>query len=189
MTYKTILMVEERTKVKITVDQIQIEVINEDYDVTRFRSYENDLAKFLVEDALDNQKQFLSLTFLWFFEGRLVSYITILNDKINLKGDLKDFFKQKGIHYGSLPALKIGRLCVDDRFVRRGLGKLMIQSAISIANKLNTSWSGCRFITLDAKRNDNPSKDPLNFYKKQGFKVLKEKNGSTTPMFLDLKLI
>ncbi len=179
----------EEQSPQIKSEDIKIEIIDESHKLHLFQSYEKELVDFLREDALENQKQRLSITFLWFHEGKLVSYITLLNDKINLEGDLKEFFKEKGIHYKSLPALKIGRLCVDDNYLRRGLGKLMILSAIQIANEINRNKAGCRFITLDAKRNPDPKLDSIHFYKKMGFSALKERIKGTTPMYLDLKLI
>ena len=180
-------MKEQRPHIK--PEKIKIELIVENHQLDLFQSYEMELVDFLKEDALENQKQRLSVTFLWFYEGRLASYITLLSDKINLEGDLKEFFKEKGIHYKSLPALKIGRLCVDDTFLRRGFGKLMILSAIQIANGINRNRAGCRFITLDAKRNPDKNLDSIHFYKKMGFSALKERVKGTTPMYLDLKLI
>ncbi len=173
----------------IKPEEVKIEIIEETHKVDLFNSYEKELVKFLKEDALENQKLKLSVTFLWFYEGKLVSYLSLLNDKINLKCNLKDFFQEKGVHYKSLPALKIGRLCVDDNFQRRGLGKLMILTTIKIAQEISKTRSGCRFITLDAKRNQNPEKDPLNFYQKMGFKTFQEKKTGVTPMYLDLQLI
>ena len=110
-------------------------------------------------------------------------------DKINLESNLKEFFQDKGINYQSLPALKIGRICVDDRFLKRGLGKLMALTAIKIAQEMSKTRSGCRFITLDAKRNQDPVKDPLPFYEKIGFQKLLEKKIGPTSMYLDLQLI
>lgn len=109
-------------------------------------------------------------------------------EKELLEGDLKVFFREKDIHYKSLPALKIGRLCVHDNFQRRGLGKLMVLFAITQANEICDRRSGCRFITLDAKRNEKRELDSIHFYKKLGFKILKERRKGTTPMYLDLKM-
>jgi len=179
----------EEQQQPIKSEEIKIEIIDGIHKTDSFQSYEKELVDFLREDALENQKQRLSVTFLWFYENKLVSYITLLNDKINLEGDLKEFFKEKGIHYKSLPALKIGRLCVDNNFLRRGFGRSMILSAIQIANGINQNKAGCRFITLDAKRNSDKRLDSIHFYKKMGFKTLKERVKGTTPMYLDLKLI
>ncbi len=157
------------------------------HQIDVFQSYESELVEFLREDALENQKQRLSVTFLWFYSGKLVSYMSLLNDKINLEGNLKEFFQEKGVHYKSLPALKIGRLCVDDRFQRRGLGKLMILTTIKIAQEISKTRSGCRFVTLDAKRSWIPERDPLQFYQKRGFQILHEKKTGPTSMYLDLQ--
>ena len=179
----------EEQRVPIKPEEIKIEIIDRSHRVDLFQSYEQELVNFLREDALENHKQRLSVTFLWFYEGMLVSYITLLNDKINLEGNLKEFFQEKGIHYKSLPALKIGRLCVDDRFQRRGLGKLMILTTIKIAHEISKTRSGCRFVTLDAKRNKNPERDPLLFYQKIGFQMLQGKKIDQTSMYLDLQFI
>ncbi|MEK6845679.1 MAG: GNAT family N-acetyltransferase, partial [Nanoarchaeota archaeon] len=162
-------MEEQRPLIK--PEDIKIEIIDSNHRVDLFISYEKELVDFLREDALGNQKQRLSVTFLWFYDGNLVSYISLLNDKINLEGNLKEFFQEKGIHYKSLPALKIGRICVDDRFQRRGLGKLMILTTIKIAHEISKTRSGCRFVTLDAKISQNSDRDPLQFYQFMGVQI------------------
>ncbi len=167
---------------KITLENLRIVKIKETNTLTTFTSYEKELASFLVEDALDNQKNNLSITFLWFYQERLAAYITLLTDKINLEGDLREFFQEKGVQYRSLPALKIGRLCVDDSFLKRGLGKLMIEFAIEKAEEINFDKAGCRFVTVDAK------KGSVGFYQKMGFKTLEQRNSGTTAMYLDLLL-
>ena len=170
---------------KITIENIKIERLNEKHKIDNLQSYERELVNFLVEDALENQNNRISVTYLWFLKsGELVGYITLLNDRINLEDDLKDIFRRKGIEYHSLPALKVGRLCVDNSSLRKGLGTLMIDFSIKVAYHIFENYSGCRFIVLDAKRNRN--NDPIHFYKKLGFKELKERKKGATPMYLDL---
>ena len=170
---------------KITAEDIKIERMNEKHDVGKFQSYEKELVDFLTEDALENQNNKISVTYLWFLKtGELAGYITLLNDRINLEGDLKTVFREKGVLYRALPALKIGRLCVDDRYLRKGIGTVMIDFSIKVAFHIYEEYSGCRFIVLDAKR--NKQKDSIHFYRKLGFKELKERQKGTTPMYLDL---
>lgn len=169
---------------KIKSEDIRIERINGKHNIEDFQSYEKELVNFLVEDALDHQKKQISVTYLWFLKNSLVGYITLLNDRINLEGGLKEAFREKGILYRALPALKVGRLCVDDHFLRRGLGTMMIDFSIKIAFHIYNKFSGCRFIVLDAKRNKN--NDSIYFYRKQGFQQLKERVKGTTPLYLDL---
>ena len=174
----------------LKAEDITIEIISDTHKkiTTTFKSYEPDLVNFLKDDALHNQNQNISLTFLWFYKNKLISYVTLLTDKISLEGNLKQFFKEKSIPYKSLPALKIGRLCVDDSYLMRGLGRLMVQFAIQKAEDINKEKAGCRFITLDAKRNKDKTLDSIRFYRKLGFKELKTRIKGTTPMYLDLRL-
>lgn len=171
---------------KIELEELIIERIHNKHKVALFTSYEKELVHFLREDALANQQSQISVTYLWFLQrtGEPVGYITLLNDRINLESELKELFRGKGIPYHSLPALKVGRLCVDDRFLRRGIGTLMLAFAIKIANHTFNDYAGCRFIVLDAKRNS--LQDPIYFYKKVGFEELKQRKKGTIPMYLDL---
>lgn len=155
-----------------------------------FRCPEKELEKFLVEDALQNEKQGISVTYLWFLKrsGDLAGYVTLLSDSINLNADLKRFFREKDIHYKSLPALKIGRMAVSESLVRRGIGSMMIRFSISIAHEIYQNYAGCRFLVLDAKRGRDPKFDPIHFYKKMGFRVLSEREKGTIPMYLDVWL-
>ncbi len=173
---------------KIEANEIRIERLNESHDLSGFKSYEPELVNFLIEDALDNQKKKISVTYLWFLKktNELVGYLSLLNDRINLEGNLKVFFREKGIFYKSLPALKIGRLCVDDRFLKRGIGRLMIKFSVVTAERIFEKYSGCRFILLDAKRNPDKTKESIHFYKRIGFNQLKERKKGTIPMYWDL---
>ncbi len=169
----------------------------------QFQTTQNDLKEFLIEEALKSEEMCVSTTYLVFDkeyhtnprELKLLGYVTILNDSISLNAKMKQLFREKGVNYRSLPAMKIGRLCVDERYERRGIGKLIVAFCIEKACLLNDQIS-CRFITLDAKRNRDEKKDSLHFYKKIGFNILDHKDKSeielrkqttgTTPMYLDI---
>ena len=172
---------------KIKLEDLHIEIINQNHNLHNFQSYEPDLLDFLIEDALENQKKQVSITYLWFLKStrELVAYVTVLADAINLQNEMKQYFKQKGIPYKSLPALKIGRLCVSDCYLGRGVGTLMIEFVLVLAQKIGKEI-GVRFITTDAKRNADPKRDSLHFYKKLGFEVLKPREKGTMPMYKDL---
>ena len=174
---------------KIKINEIEIEQINESHKgaISKFVSYEKELVDFLVEDALGNQKKQMSVTYLWFLKStkELVSYLTILADAISLQGQLKEHFRLQGILYKSLPALKIGRLCVSDEYLGRGIGTLMIEFNLVLAQRISKEM-GLRFITTDAKRNTDSRKDSVHFYKKFGFEILKQREKGTTPMYKDL---
>ena len=175
-----------------TEKDIIIEKLKADYvDIIKhFKSEVKDLEDFLKEDAFNNQNQLISVTYLVFDikKENLLAYITLLTDSLIIKEDenLKKYFREHGIHYLYLPALKIGRLCVDDRYRRENIGTLLIKFAIQKAWEINEKC-GCRFITIDAKVTDDED-SPVEFYKKLGFKELttKEKAKKTIPMYLDI---
>jgi ribosomal protein S18 acetylase RimI-like enzyme len=177
---------------KIPTREIRVEVLSEAHIelIKNFKSYEKELVNYLLEDSLKQQKNKICITYLWFHRitNELAGYLTLSNDCVKLtkiSEELQRKLNLKGINYKSLPALKIGRLCVDDKFLRRGIGTLMIDFIINSANEISKK-AGCRFIVLDAKRNNDSSKDSIHFYKKMGFKLLKERNRKETPMYLDI---
>ena len=169
---------------KSKLQKINLRKIKQEDNLNAFTSYEQDLVEFLREDALTNQQKGISVTFLFHYNNNLVSYITLLIDRIDLKGNLRSFYKDKEITYSSLPALKIGRLCVDNNHLRKGLGRYMVRIAIILAKKIMNNIAGCRFLTVDAKNNDSV----LRFYKKCGFKILRN-NKNTISLYADLKLL
>ena len=174
---------------EIKMADIDIQKINNAHKplLASFKSYEKELADFLQDVALDNQGKSISITYLWLYKptGELAAYMSVLTDAINLQGNLKSYFRQAGITYKSLPALKIGRLCVSDAYLHKGIGTLMIEFAIAMAEKIKKDV-GLRFITTDAKRNPDPNRDSLHFYGKLGFDILKEREKGTLPMYKDL---
>ncbi|MFH1257142.1 MAG: GNAT family N-acetyltransferase [Candidatus Diapherotrites archaeon] len=151
-----------------------------------------DLNDFLAEDALRQQKESVNVTFLWVSRKtrELLGYITLCNDSIHLFGEKKEEMKTIGISYKALPALKVCRMAVSNKFAGRGLGTKMIAFAVKVVLEIN-EMSGCRFLTLEAKNDETlpEKKKPVHFYKKLGFSLLKERkqNASYFPMYKDLK--
>ena len=145
------------------------ERINKNHYIKNFSTNNHDLKEFLIEDALDNQEKRLSVTYLWFNDkNQILAYITLLNDRFHLVDKLYNKFKNQGINYKMLPALKVGRLCVDQNFQKNGIGKKLIRFAVRKASQIFNQASGCRVLTVDAKQ------DSIGFYKKQTFLCLKK---------------
>lgn len=169
---------------KITGSELDVEKagIRHKEFLSGFSSSNEELKNFLVEDALKNQEFAISTTYLFFYkpEKKLVAYMTLLSDSLRIREtELEKAFVDKGILYKSLPALKIGRLCVDDGFSGKGIGTIITQASMAIAVWIS-EVVGCRFLVLDAK------KEAVNFYKKLGFSVLREEDKETIPMYFDL---
>jgi len=169
---------------KINVDDIRVEKIDQRHSeiIKKFQSSNNELEKFLVEDAIKNKDIDINTTYLFFYNpgNNLVGYVTICSDSIKIRGtQLGNSFNNKGIVYSSLPAMKICRLSVDKRFERKGVGSILIYYSMKKLLQIDEKVS-CRFITVDAKR------ESIHFYKKLGFEILKEQKGDTLSMFFDM---
>ena len=140
---------------KIPYKDIRIEKLEERHInlLGKFEAIAKDLKDFLIQDAYKNQEMAISTTYLWFHNptNDLVAYVTILNDAVRVHGtQLGKQFMDIGIQYKTLPALKIGRMCVHKNYIKKGIGTYIIEYVMSIAIKISEE-SGCRFIVLDAK--------------------------------------
>lgn len=173
---------------KILTADLRIEKLSKRHTkiIDNFQTSNKELKDFLIEDALDNQEMAISTTYLWFYnpKNELCAYITTLADAIRIHGTrLGKWFVDQGVLYKTLPAIKIGRLCIDDRYVRRGIGTQTTYFVMKKLIRLNEVL-GCRFLVVDGKP------DSIKFYKKMGFEVLREREKGTLPMYYDMiKLI
>src|ERR1035441_4027090 len=70
--------------------------------------------------------------------GQVAAYYTLSSASIPLL-DLPAEEAKRLPHYPALPAVLIGRLAVDRRFQRRGLGELMIVNAVQ---RTRSEWRG-----------------------------------------------
>ena len=172
---------------KITAGELRIERLESSHIqlLLSFKNQNEELRSFLIEDAMKNQELLISTTYLWFYTktDQLVAYTTLLSDSLRVKEtELEKAFIDKGILYKSLPALKIGRLCVDERFINRGIGTIIIEFSMSIGIEIGKKV-GCRFVVLDSK------KEALEFYERLGFQELRDDKKETVPMYFDLKYL
>ncbi len=169
---------------QIPQDDLKVEKIAKKHKtiLEAFKTDNIDLRKFIVEDALRNQELSIYNTYLWFYKPKdeLVAYITILADAVGIHGTaLSEYFQDKGIHYKTLPALKIGRVCVHKDYSGKGIGTHMIDFATVKALNLSEEV-GCRFISTDAKR------EAVRFYRKNEFEILKAREKGTISMCFDI---
>ncbi|MFA6328217.1 MAG: GNAT family N-acetyltransferase [Candidatus Micrarchaeia archaeon] len=146
----------------------------------QFENQETDLVDYLRHDALSQQAQGISATYLLFGQGALIGYVTLLADGITIKEDraLVYFFGKKGIRYATIPALKIGRLAVSCPFQKKGFGTKLVSFAIGTACGISERI-GCRLISVDAKDSARA------FYGKRGFIPLQHGKRQRI-MYLDL---
>ena len=106
---------------------MQLEQLHENYNSIDFECDEDELNDFIIHDAVDYHRCLLAETYLLKDEGRVIAYITILNDTLDMTSfdDRTSFnrFRKKPFanakRLKSYPALKVGRLAVQRNIARR----------------------------------------------------------------------
>jgi len=171
-------------------------------EVEYFDCDNDDLNEFFRKDAFDHKQELLAETYYFqpreateegiFFPVALISFLNdaIVIEKKERKGAKRIFYnylrkyvphEKRG--YPSFPAVKIGRLGVQKKYQRMDLGTSLLNMTKDLF--LTNNRTGCRFITVDAYRNDIT----ISFYQKNGFQFLwdKDKDDDSRIMFFDLK--
>jgi ribosomal protein S18 acetylase RimI-like enzyme len=106
--------------------------------------------------------------------GQVAAYYTLSAASIPL-GDLPTDEARRLPRYPALPAVRIGRLAVDRRFQRRGLGELMLMNAV---HRTMQDAAAAFALLVDAK-NDRAAV----FYRRYGFRPIE---GKPRTLFLPL---
>jgi predicted GNAT family N-acyltransferase len=153
---------------------------------------DEDLNDFLSSKAKLYQQEKLAVTYLIESEDRTVAFFSVFNDSLKVeesffasKSALKRFLSQlvshPKRHLRYFPALKIGRLAVDNNNKKGGMGSSILQFVISLAIQQNKTCA-CKLITVDAYPQS------LGFYERMGFSYFtdSDKGKDTRQMFLDL---
>lgn len=147
----------------------------------------------LTDEAREYEKELLGKTTLVHLGPHLVAYYTLSNDAFRLKDlqGLKIGSPLDDLPVGVIPAVFVGRLAVDKKWKRRGIGSHIIHEALSYAAECASKRCAIRLLMLHAK------KDAVGFYERLEFKRTPESpieasrfsgQGLRT-MYLDLKTI
>lgn len=150
---------------KIDYRKIKIRLYDEKIDLSEFSCDDEDLDEFLKEDSIKQQDYMLNSTYIAIYEKEVIGFFTISTDNIPLKSlgkNYKKLFKEKGIKYDKLPALKIGRLGIRKDFQNKGIGKYLLKSILNKSIEIWSKDTGFRFITINAY----PENNVINFYEK-----------------------
>jgi ribosomal protein S18 acetylase RimI-like enzyme len=125
---------------------------------------------YLFQEAFRSQNDQMALTWLLLERstGAIAAYMSLIADAIKLSATEKELHNLD-YPFKTVPAMKIAKLAVSAPYQEkyRGIGSLMVEMAIEIAEACNEQYFACRFITVDADIEHNES--VLNFYLKNGF--------------------
>lgn len=163
--------------------------LTSDTFIKQFKSSDSDLNEFLYEDAKHFHKELMAVTYLLenIEDNKTAAYFSLLADKITFNPDERNVWNKLNRNIPnskrrkSYPAVKIGRLAVNEDYSGCGIGTFLLDN-IKYAFT-NVKRLGCRFITVDALNSAVP------FYEKNGFQFFTEqdKDDATRLMFFDLK--
>lgn len=153
---------------------------------------DDDLNDFLFNKSKSYSKDLLATTFIIENHENTVAYYSIFNDSLNVeeydfasqsafKRFLKNLVPHPKRHLRQFPAIKIGRLAVDQTIKKSGFGRMIINYIIDFAIHQNERCA-CKLITVDAYEQS------FGFYKRMGFDFFTEDDlgKDTRQMYYDL---
>ncbi len=164
--------------------------LTSDYEMKPFDCGDAALNGFLCNDAKLFLEYQLTRTYLLCDGEEIMGYFSLLNDKLSRQDvansawrKIKKLFPHAK-HFGSYPAVKIGRLAVSVQYRGKGLGSELMDILKRLL-KQNQGYSMFRFLTVDAYLAVVP------FYEKNGFKKLTptREQGDTQAMYFDMKIL
>ncbi|WP_067089220.1 GNAT family N-acetyltransferase [Methanobrevibacter curvatus] len=122
-------------------------------ELNNFRCASDDLTDFLKNDALKQQEQNLNITQLITCDKEIIGYYSLLTDSIELKNirdtDSKNIIKEKLPKNKKLPAIKIGRFAISEKYSSQGIGSQILKNLIFNLIKISEKI-GFRYIIVDA---------------------------------------
>ena len=156
--------------------ELSILLHSSSYNLAPFDSGDVELNDFLKNDALREQKEFLSKTHLCFYRDRVAGFISMAADSVQVKRDKLDPSQIiDECEYPAYPCILIARLAIDKKLHGYGVGSYLLSLAIGYAME---SPLGCRYLAVD------PKDGALKFYEKFGFRFWTK---SQRRMFLNLR--
>ena len=166
---------------------MEIRLLRESDDRSRFRSGDIDLDRFLQRYAAQNQfRHHIGTTYLAVQTEWILGYVTVAPGHLEID-DLPAPLRRKLPSY-PLPVPRIGRLAVHESVRGQGVGKLLLRFALQLAVRLGQEY-GCVGVVVDAKP------DAVTFYQKLGFMPLEVLEGESearpapTTLFLPIREI
>jgi len=167
-----------------------LEQLGEKVKLDSFHCQIEEYNNYFFKEAIKSQKDQMALT--WILRerssGSIAAYMSLIADAIKLSTTEKELH-QLDYPFRTIPAMKIAKLAVSTHFQKkyRGIGSLMVEMAIQIAESCNEQHFACRFITVDADIEHNET--VINFYIKNGFisnEELSKKRQKTISMRRDI---
>lgn len=130
----------------------------------RVRHHSQEMEDFLKNEAFTEQEKSLNTTHLLIDDSdNIIGYLSLCSDSIKLEPDERD---EMQLTYTTIPAVKIARLAIDNRYKGHGYGKLLINYAVSCCLDMR-KYAGITFITLDCYEHRKSYYEHIGFIENQ----------------------
>ena len=142
-------------------DNYKFETLTEKHDLSNFECGSDDLNDFVKNDALIQQQDKINITKLITCDDEIIGFVSLLTDTIPLKNIRDENIRLKLKHHYNeniekvpkkkqLPAIKIGRFAIDEKYAQKGLGSFIFRNVLLSILHLSKTKVGLRFITVEA---------------------------------------
>ena len=138
--------------------------------VDNFDCGNDDLNDFLCTDEVTNyENEMLGKTTLVYYDGELTGYYTLSSTSLGVRyvQHKTGFQRLSEYRINELPALLIGRLAIDMKWQKKGVGRFIIQRIAMLALDQSKN-QGVRLLVVQAKE------EAFDFYTKCGFDFVME---------------
>jgi hypothetical protein len=110
---------------QIPSEELIINPLTKRINTFSFNSHSQELNEFLKKDAMRDQENRISRTYLCCWKKNIAGFVTLLTDTLEVHA-VKDLDGIDGYFYQKYPAIKIARLAVDIMFERKGVDMLQL---------------------------------------------------------------
>ena len=153
----------------IDTSSLTVKKLDDNVDLFQFKCRSQEIQDFLIEYAMIFQNKSLGITYLVYYNSKIVGFFTISMDSLRIsKIKTEDQIGHDNIDY--YPSIKIGQLCVDIDCEKKRIGKFMLTVICGIGMEFSEKI-GCRFLSV------NTIPTAQTWYEENGFTPLKDQKG------------
>lgn len=165
--------------------KVRVRRLEPEDDRSAFRSGNADLDRFFIRYAGQNQfRHHIGVSYVAIDEtDRIVGFATVAASELS-PVELPSSKRKRLPHY-PLPALRLARLAVDQRATGRGVGRLLLDSTLALAERLAVTV-GCVGLIVDSKPEAVAFYEALGFIRLEAVAGLLGDRPEPVPMFLEL---
>jgi len=174
------------------LENYEFEKLTDKYELSSFKCEDEDLTDFLINDAIEQQKEKLNATQLIVCDNIIIGFVTLLADKLKLTklpDKTKQNIKELLPKMKEAPAIKIGRFAISKEYSNKGIGTEIMKQIIGEITENISSKIGLRIIIVEGYAGaynfyKRTNFEPLNKSKKESKKLIKAKQQNPSQTFV-----